>query len=221
MKKTMQLSLKRSMLVLLLGAATLGALTACAPVILGGMVVGGMAAVDRRTSGAQVEDKTIEIKGSSRLGDALGDVAHINITSYNRKVLLTGEVASEADKQKAQRIAEGIENVRSVVNELAILGISTLTQRSSDVLVTTRAKGALLDDKSIDGLAFKIVTERGTVYMLGRVTEREANRATEIIRATNGVQRVVKVLELITEQELAAILPAPPPTEASAPKVGN
>jgi osmotically-inducible protein OsmY len=134
---------------------------------------------------------------------------HINITSYNRQVLLTGEVPSEQDKQLAQKVVSGVENVRTVVNELAVLGNSTLTQRSSDSLITSRTKANLVDARDLFANAFKVVTERGTVYLMGRVTQREANRATEVITATNGVQRLVRILEIISEDELARTLPPP------------
>lgn len=189
------------------GSLTL-ALSACAPLIIGGaMVGGGMVAIDRRTSGAQLEDEGIELRANSRLGDALGDKAHINITSYNRQVLLTGEVASEKDKQTAETVVSKVDNVRAVVNELAVLGSSSLSQRSNDSLVTGKVKATLVDAKDISASAFKVTTERGVVYLMGRVTQREANRATDVVRTVSGVQRVVRVLEVITEQELQNLQP--------------
>lgn len=184
------------------------ALGGCAPLLLGGaMVGGGMVATDRRTSGAQLEDEGIELRSNSRLSGK----GHINVTSYNRQVLLTGEVASELDKKQAEDIVRKVENVRTVVNELALAGVSSLSQRSSDALVTARVKAALVDAQDISSNGFKIVTERGVVYMMGRVTQGEARRATELIRGISGVQRVVRVLELITDEELKSMLPAPAP----------
>jgi osmotically-inducible protein OsmY len=171
------------------------------------MATGVMVAVDRRTSGTQLEDEGIELKGASRLRDALGEKGHINLTSYNRQVLITGEVPSETDKARAEQVIGAVENVRSVVNELGVLGHSTLTQRSSDALLTGRVKAALVDSKDVFSKAFKVTTERGTVYLMGRVTQREAARATEIARTVSGVQRVVRVLEIISEEELARIQP--------------
>jgi osmotically-inducible protein OsmY len=184
--------------------------TGCAPLIVGGAVLGGtLVATDRRTSGAQLEDEGIELRSLNRLREAFVDRVHINATSYNRQVLLTGEVPSEADKQRAQDIVSRVENVRSIVNELAVLGNSTLTSRSSDALITGRVKASFVDAKDLFANAFKVVTERGTTYLMGRVTQREAQRATEITRATPGVQRVVRVFELISEEDLQRMLPQP------------
>lgn len=193
----------RRLSLLVLGVVLAGAgLTACAPLLVGGAVVTGMSAADRRTTGSQIEDERIETRGGSRIREHLGERVHINITSYNRQVLLTGEVPSEQDKQLAEQVISRIENVRSITNELAVLGPSTLTQRSSDALVTGRVKANLIDARDLNASAFKVVTERGVVYLLGRVTAREADRATDIARRTSGVQKVVRLFELITEEEL-------------------
>ena len=194
---------------------TLGTLTACVPLVIGGAMVGGtMMAIDRRTSGAQLEDEGIELRAASRIRTSIGDRVHVNITSYNRQVLITGEVPNEQDKQAVGQIVTRVENVASVVNELAVLGNSTLTQRSSDVLVTGRLKAELIDSKDLISSAFKVVTERGTVYLMGRVSQREADRATAIARATSGVQKVVRVFETISEEELTRMQPAPAKPDA-------
>lgn len=187
----------------------LACLSGCVPLMVGGAVMGGMVATDRRTSGTVVEDEGIELKAAARIRENLGQRVHVNVTSYNRQVLLTGEVPSAQDKQLVEQAVAQTENVRNVVNELAVLGSSTLTQRSSDTVVTGRVKAALLDAKDLFSNSFKIVTERGTTYVMGRVTQREANRATDIITATPGVQKVVRILEIISEEELARMLPAP------------
>lgn len=187
----------------------LAALGGCVPLIVGGAVMGGLVATDRRTSGTVVEDEGIELKAAARIRENLGQRVHVNVTSYNRQVLLTGEVPSAQDKHLVEQVAAQTENVRNVVNELEVLGSSTLTQRSSDTVVTGRVKAALLDAKDLFSNSFKIVTERGTTYVMGRVTQREANRATDIITSTQGVQKVVRVLEIISEEELARMLPAP------------
>jgi osmotically-inducible protein OsmY len=199
---------------LVLTACLGGALSACAPVIIGGAVMGSFMATDRRTSGAQVEDEGIELRGASRIRDNLGDRGHINITSYNRQVLLTGEVPSAQDKLLVEQVISRVENVRSIVNEVGVLGTSTLTQRSSDTLVTGRVKASMVDAKDLFSNAFKVVTERGVTYLMGRVTQREADRATDIARNTSGVQKVVRVLEIISEDELANMLPKPAPADA-------
>lgn len=193
----------RRLSLLVLGVVLAGAgLTACAPLLVGGAVMTGMSAADRRTTGSQIEDERIEQRGATRIREHLGERVHINITSYNRQVLLTGEVPSDQDKQLAEQVVSRIENVRSITNELAVLGPSTLTQRSSDALVTGRVKANLIDARDLNASAFKVVTERGVVYLLGRVTAREADRATDIARRTSGVQKVVRLFELITEEEL-------------------
>lgn len=194
-------------------AGALSSLTGCFPIVAGGMMAGVLVASDRRTSGTVVEDNGIQIKAASRINSGLGERVHINVTSFNRQVLLTGEVPSAQDRQLAEKIVSEVENVRNVVNELAIAGNSTLTQRSSDSLVTSRVKANLFDAKDLIANAFKVVTERGTVYVMGRVTQREANRATDIIVATSGVQKLVRLLEIISEDELARMTPPPAQTE--------
>jgi osmotically-inducible protein OsmY len=196
-------------------AATLGG---CAPVMIGGAVVGSLVAVDRRTSGAQLEDEGIELRAGSRIRDNLGDRGHINVTSYNRQVLLTGEVPRAQDVQLVEQIVSRVENVQSVVNDLAVLGNSTLTQRSSDALTTGRIKAAMVDAPDLYASAFKVVTERGTTYLMGRVTQREADRATDIARSANGVQKVVRVFEIISEDELRSLLPKSTESDKSGPR---
>ena len=186
-------------------------LSACAPILFGGVAMSALVATDRRTSGAQLEDEGIELRAAGRVRENLGDRAHLNVTSYNRQVLLTGEVPSAQDRQLAEQVVSRVENVRSIVNELAVLGNSTLTQRSSDALTTGKVKAAMVDAKDLFANAFKVVTERGTTYLMGRVTQREANRATELTRSTGGVQKVVRVLEIISEEELQRTLPQNPP----------
>jgi osmotically-inducible protein OsmY len=204
-------SLFRKTVLALSLAATVAALSGCFPLLLGGAMTGGvLVATDRRTSGAVVEDNAIQLKASNRIADNLGERVHVNTTSYNRQLLLTGEVPTLQDKQLVEQVVSGVENLRGVVNEVAVLGNSTFTQRSSDALVTSRVKANLLDARDLFANAFKITTERGTVYLMGRVTQREANRATEVVSGTSGVQRVVRVLEIISEDELARMLPAPP-----------
>ncbi|HSV47353.1 MAG TPA: BON domain-containing protein [Ramlibacter sp.] len=199
---------RRPLLALLTTALAAGALGGCAPLLLGGAAVGTMMVYDRRTSGAQVEDEGIELRAASRLRDAFGQRAHINASSYNRQVLLTGEVASEADKAQAEQVVARVENVRLIVNELAVMASTTLAQRSGDALVTGKVKASLLDARDLYAGAIKVVTERGITYMMGRVTAREADRATQIARSVNGVQRVVRIFEIVSDQELQQMVPA-------------
>ena len=189
-------------------------LTACVPLVIGGAVAGGtLVATDRRTSGAQLEDEGIELRGSNRLRSAMGERGHISLTSYNRQVLLTGEVPSEQDKQLAEMTIAKVENVTSVVNELAVSGNSSLSQRSSDVLATGRVRAQLVDARDLFANSFKVVTERGTTYLMGRVTQREADRATSIARTTSGVLKVVRLFDLISEADLARLQPKPKEVE--------
>jgi osmotically-inducible protein OsmY len=210
----MSFSLRRFGLMLALLGGCIGALTACFPLAVGGAVIGGMVATDRRTTGTVVEDEGIELRSASRIREALGDQGHVNVTSYNRQVLLTGEVASAQDRQLVEQIVAGVDNVRNIVNEIAVLGSSTLTQRSSDLLISGRVRAALLDANDLFSNAFKITTERGTVFMMGRVTAREAKRATEIISSTTGVQKLVRILETLSEEDLAR-MQAPHPGRAT------
>jgi osmotically-inducible protein OsmY len=204
---------------LVLALAALTVLPACAPLVVGGVAVGGtMMATDRRTSGNQVEDQAIELKAPDRIKQAIGSNGHINVTSYNRVVLLTGEVPTEADRAAAGQAVARVESVRSVVNELAVMGNSSFTARSNDSFITGVVKAALLDAKDMQSNAIKVVTERGIVYLMGLVTEREATRASDIARGQSGVQKVVRVFEILTEAELANLLPKAPPAPASAPQ---
>lgn len=210
---------KKLIPLILLSAGLITTLSACVPMMLGSAVFGGaLVATDRRTSGTQLEDEGIELRGASRIRDNLGERVHVNVNSYNRRVLLSGEVPNEQDKQLVEQVVSRVENVQSVVNELAILGNATLTQRSSDSLVTGRVKAGLVDAKDLYANAFRVVTERGTTYLMGRVTQREADRATEITRTTSGVQKVVKVFEIISEDELRNLLPQPAPVETAVKK---
>ena len=198
------------------GAALLlsGALTACVPLVVGGAVAGGsLLAIDRRTSGAQLEDEGIELRAASRIRGTFGDRVHVNLTSYNRQVLVTGEVPSAQEKQQVEQVVAGVENVVSVVNELAVMGQTSISQRTNDTFLTGRVKAMLLDARDLQSNAFKVVTERGSVYLMGRVTQREADRATQVVRSTPGVQKVIRVFDVISEQELARLAPPakPPP----------
>lgn len=199
-------------------AAVIGALiasttlTGCAALLVGGAVVGGsLLATDRRTSGAQIEDQSIEMKANSRVRDVLGDRGHVTVTSYNRLVLLSGEVPTDADKAAIEQSVSKVDGVRTTVNELAVMTASSLSNRSNDALVTSKVKATLVDAGDISANAFKVLTERGTVYLMGRVTEREAERASELTRSISGVQKVVRVVEVITDEELAQIAPGSAP----------
>ena len=197
----------------LAGLMLLSTLGACAPLMLAGVAGTVYVASDRRTSGAQLEDESIEIRAQARIRDNLGERVHINVTSYNRQVLLTGEVTAEKDRQSALQLVERIENVKSVVNELSVMPLSNLSERSNDLLITAKVKASYVDSKDLFASAFKVVVERGVVYLMGRVTQREANSATEKTRNVNGVNKVVRLFEIISEEELRGLLPPPAPAK--------
>ena len=186
------------------------------PLMVGGFVGGTMVASDRRTAGAQLEDQGIEIRASARIREQIGSGVHINVTSYNRQVLLTGEVSKAQDKQMAEQILNRVENVRTVVNELAVASNSSLSDRTNDALVSGKVKASMVDSRDIFASAFKVVTERGTVYLMGRVTQREATRAVEIARGVSGVQKIIRVFEIITEEELKTMQSQPANEPAAA-----
>lgn len=208
---TLTISKTQPLLLKLVAAALLaGSAAGCVPLVLGGAALGtALVATDRRTSGAQLEDEGIELRASNRLPEALSNRGHINVTSYNRQVLLTGEVPNEQDRVTAEEVVKRLENVRGIVNEIGVMGNSTLSQRSSDTLVTGQVKAALVDTRDLSPTNIKVVTERGTVYLLGRVTQREADRAADVVRGVNGVQKVVRVFEVISEEELRKLAPQP------------
>ncbi|HEU4375578.1 MAG TPA: BON domain-containing protein [Telluria sp.] len=194
----------------ILCAALLTSLSGCVEMMVGGAVMGAVATADRRTLGAQTEDKTITVKAELRVPKIAGPDAHVNIASFNRRVLLTGEVHDEAAKASVEREVRSIEGVQAIDNELEVAGPSSYTSRSSDALITTKVKASLVDMKTISATSFKVVTERGTVYLMGRVSEREGQVAADVTRGVSGVQRVVKIFEYLTEDELRALQPPKP-----------
>lgn len=189
--------------------------SACAPLLVGGAVLVG---VDRRTTGAQLEDQGIELRAATRLREQYGDRARFEVTSFNRRVLLLGEVPSEQDKRAAEQTVARVDNVQAIVNELEVLGPVGLTQRANDSVITGRVRLALTQAPDIVASAYKVVTNRGTVYLMGRVTEREANRGADVARTVGGVTKVVRSFEIISEDDLKRMQSAPQPAPAAAPK---
>jgi osmotically-inducible protein OsmY len=180
---------------LLLTVFAIAQLTACVPVIVGGAAAGGSMAVDRRTSGIYVEDENIEIKASRKMETNLGEDSHVNVTSYNRNVLLTGEVPNAELKTKAETLVKSIPNTRNVTNEITIGVKSSISDRANDTFITSKVKTNFVAENNFSDYHVKIVTEAGVVYLMGIVTQKEANLATEIARNTDGVKKVVKVFE--------------------------
>lgn len=213
MKQTMN----RTAATLLAAAVLAVGLSACAPLLLGGAAVGGMVATDRRTSGAQLEDEGIELRASNRVRDVLGERVHVNITSFNRQVLLTGEAPTAQARATVEQAVAGVENVRSVVNDLGVMPHSSLGQRTTDTWITSQVRASIIDAKDLVSSAFKVVTERNVVYLMGRVTQREAARATEIAQGVRDVGKVVRVFEIISEEELRRMSPPSAPANQGTP----
>jgi osmotically-inducible protein OsmY len=183
--------------------AAVAGLQACVPLILGGAVIGtGLVATDRRSAGIQLEDEAIELRAAARVRE-LATLGQVAITSYNRMVLITGEVPATREKQAVEAAVMKVDNVRSVVNDLTIANNSGIGARSGDALLGTKVKASLIDAKDLQANAYKVVVERGVVYLMGRVTEREAERGVEVARAVPGVEKVVKVFEILSEDEVA------------------
>ena len=184
-----------------LAIGTLTAAQGCIPVIVGGTGAAVAMATDRRSSGTYVEDEGIEWKAGNRINERLGDKVHVNVTSFNRKLLLTGEAFNEESREEAGRIATSVENVREVINELRVAPTSTLGARTNDSYISSKVKARFVDQKDFHVQQVKVVTEAGTTYLMGLVSQREGDAATEIARTTKGVQKVVRVFEYISEEE--------------------
>lgn len=182
--------------------------SACAPMLIGSAAVASKVAIDRRTAGIQLEDEGIELRTASGLRAQLPRNTNVRISSYNRLVLITGEVNNESERLQVERFVKSQDNVKSVVNDLMISPESSLTQRAQDTLITTKIRALLIQAKDIHSSAVNIVTERGVVYLMGRLTPREANRVAELIRTSNiaGLQKVVKVFETISEEDLSRLV---------------
>ena len=187
--------------------ALLSSLSGCVALVVGGVAGAAAASVDRRTLGTQADDKAIAVKVDMRLPKLTGPDVHINANSFNRVVLLTGEVKDETMKAAVEREVRSIDGVVSVANELTIAGPATYTARANDSLITTKVKASLVDMKTISATSIKVVTERSVVYLMGRVTQREGQVASDVARGVSGVSKVVKIFDYITEDEMRALSP--------------
>jgi osmotically-inducible protein OsmY len=202
-------------IVALLAAALLAG---CAEaLIIGAGTAAVVSANDRRTTGTQVEDENIELRSVNRIGDRFGDKVHINVTSYNRAVLLTGEAPDAGVKADIEKMVLGIPNVRGVTNDIQVAGVSSMGARSNDTYLTSKVKGRFATDGKFNIVHVKVVTEASVVYLLGLVTESEANSAVEIARTTGGVRKVVKVFEYCKPTD-ALCKPASAQGEQAKPK---
>ncbi len=189
-------ALKINTIAKLIAAAILSSqLIACVPAVVGGAAAGGAIAADRRTSGIYVEDENIELKAVKFMETTLGDQAHVNVTSYNRNVLLTGEVPDDKAKVSAEAFVKSIENVRNITNEIAIGPKTDIASRSNDTYLTSKIKTKFVTENQFPANYVKIVSENSVVYLLGIVTKAEGDAAAAIASNTDGVSKVVKVFE--------------------------
>jgi osmotically-inducible protein OsmY len=198
---------------ILLLAAVLG-LQGCPAIIAGGGIAAVTSLEDRRTTGTQLDDSGIESRAASRISERLGEKAHVNVTAFNRAVLLTGEAWDEAVRAEVEKIVAAVPNVRSVTNEVQVAGASSATSRANDTAITAKVKGRFVNVKDLNPLHVKVVTEAGVVYLLGIVTETEAETSTELARTTGGVRKVVKVFEYCKSTD-DICKPQPQPTPRS------
>ena len=179
-------------------------LSACAPLVLGGAALAGKAVIDRRTAGIQIEDEAIELRSASGLRSILSKNTNVRVHSYNRMVLLTGEVSNESEKALAERFVKSQENVKSVINDVSVGPVSSLTQRAKDTVINGQLRTLLIQAKDVHSSAVHIVVERGIVYLMGRLTNAEAKRVTDLVSTSqvSGVEKVVRVFELLSEEDL-------------------
>jgi len=194
-------SARRALLVGAFAIAGVTLLQGCVPLIFVGVGAGALMAADRRTSGTYVDDESIEWKTSDLITKNFGSLNHVNVTSYNRNVLLTGEVQDENVRVEAERLAGTVTNVRTVVNELVVGPSSSLSSRSNDTAITTNVKTRFVNNKVFSPNHVKIVTEAGVVFLLGIVTRTEGEHASELARTSKGVKKVVRVFEYIDESQ--------------------
>lgn len=200
---------KRLIAALLVGATLLPTLQGCLPLVATSATVGVLAAVDRRSVGTQTEDESIEWKASARIRDNLGDRAHVNVTSYNRKVLLTGETFTEEAKAEVDRLVRDVPNVQGTYNELVVAPTSSFTARSNDAFITSKIKSRSVDNGKFNPVHVKVVTEAGVAFLLGTVTQAEADAALHVASTTAGVRKVVNLLEIISVARAREIDAAP------------
>lgn len=191
--------ISRISLLLLALAGGLSTLPACVPLVAGGVGAGVLMATDRRSSGTYIEDEGIELKAVNRVSEKFGDRVHLNVTSFNRKALLTGEAPSQEIKDEVERLALAVPNIQGVSNELRVAAPSSFSDRSNDTWITSKVKGRFVDANRFAPNHVKVTTEAGTVYLLGIVTQREANAAVEVARTTAGVRKVVSIFEVVSE----------------------
>lgn len=197
----MKMQLRRQTLGLLLGAVGATALSGCFPLVAGGMAGGAMVIADRRNPGTQAIDRGIQLEAESFLIKNYGDNVHVNVTVFNRRVLLTGETRTDGLKLEVANKVKAMKNVADVNNELVAAPLSALSARANDTYLTTRIKGSMIAQEGVPSNSMRVVTEASKVYLMGIVTEAEAERAVNIARGVPGVKQVTKVFDLISEAD--------------------
>jgi osmotically-inducible protein OsmY len=172
--------------------------------VIGGAALTGKVVIDRRTAGIQIEDEAIELRSASGLRSILSKNTNVRVHSYNRMVLITGEVGNESEKALTERFVKSQDNVKSVINEVAISPVSSLTQRAKDTVINGQLRTVLIQAKDVHSSAVHIVVERGIVYLMGRLTNEEAKRVTDLVSTSqvSGLEKVVRVFELLSEEDL-------------------
>ena len=198
----------RRLVLSMLVVSTLG-LSGCFGLAVTGAAVGTMAVLDRRSLGAQTEDQSIELHGLRELNQEInnGGTGSISITSFNRRVLLSGQADTAETRQKAEEIVRTrVPNIKDIFNEVEVVGSADFLTRSKDTSLTARVKAGLVRERNTSANAIKVVTERSTVYLMGLVTREEGERAAIISSRVSGVTRVVTLFEHITDEELKKIL---------------
>jgi osmotically-inducible protein OsmY len=199
-------------------AALVPLLSGCFGAAVVGVGAGALAYADRRLTEVQFTDEGIEIRAVNRISEKFGDRVHVNVTSYNRTVLLTGEVPDAAAKAEVEKVVAGVQNVKAISNELQVAGNSSLSSRSNDVYLTSKVKARFIDANRFAANHVKVVTEDAVVFLMGLVTHAESAAAVEIARTTGGVKKVVRVFEIISDAEARRLSPPPAPAEKPAGK---
>jgi len=186
---------------LLFLVAALPLLAGCLGAAVVGVGTGALIITDRRVPENYLADEGIEIRASNRIGENFGSKVHVDVTSYNRMVLIAGEVPDADTRAAVEKVVAGVPNVKSIVNELQVSGPTSLPARSNDAYITSKVKARFIDANKFSANHVKVMTEAGTVYLMGLVTQREADDAVEIARTTGGVLKVVRVFEVISDDE--------------------
>ena len=189
-------------------------LQGCVEMVVVGAGGAVLSAVDRRTTGVQVDDEGIELRASNRVSERFGDKVHVNISSFNRSVLVTGEVPDANARAEIEKLIQGVPGLRGVTNDLQVAGGASLTSRASDATITGKVKARLFDSGKLNPVHVRVITEASVVYLLGIVTEAEAAVAVEVARTTGGVRKVVKVFEYCKPTDAVCAPPKPKAEES-------